>query len=169
MLPDAVTLTPVIESDFAVLHELGRRALWLQVNKKNAAASRFYRSAKSTGRPMKGRPITAEEFERMVAVVPSVVGDDQALPWRHYLRGLWASGLRLGESLDLWWDRTEKIFPVFPLDGPADARPTDGVDAARVDRHDSAVLRGHRRPADGRGGLGGLRAGHGGGVFGDVC
>ena len=102
MLPDAVTLTPVIESDFAVLRELGRRALWLQVNKKNAAASRFYRSAKSTGRPMKGRPITAEEFERMVAVVPSVVGDDQALPWRHYPRGLWASGLRLGESLDLF-------------------------------------------------------------------
>jgi Site-specific recombinase XerD len=36
---------------------------------------------------------------------------------RHYLRGLWASGLRLGESLDLWWDRPEKIFPVFPRDG----------------------------------------------------
>jgi len=53
----------------------------------------------------------------MVAVVPAVVGDDQALPWRHYLRGLWASGLRLGESLDLWWDRPEEIFPVFPRGG----------------------------------------------------
>jgi integrase len=66
---------------------------------------------------MKGRPITAEEFEPMVAAVPAVVGDDEAPHWQHYLRGLWASGLRLGESLDLWWDRPEKIFPVFPRGG----------------------------------------------------
>lgn len=72
---------------------------------------------KSKGRPMKGRAITAEEFERMVAAVPGVVGEEVAPHWRHYLRGLWASGLRLGESLDLWWDRPEKIFPVFPRDG----------------------------------------------------
>jgi integrase len=78
---------------------------------------KIQRARKSTGRPMKGRPITAEEFERMVAAVPAVVGDDQAPHWQHYLRGLWASGLRLGESLDLWWDRPEKIFPVFPRGG----------------------------------------------------
>jgi len=80
---------------------------------------KIQRARKSTGRPMKGRPITAEEFERMVAVVPAVVGDDQAPHWQHYLRGLWASGLRLTESLELYWDQEDKLHPVltgkFPM------------------------------------------------------
>lgn len=88
---------------------------------------------------MKGRAITAEEFERMVAAVPGVVGEKDAPHWRHYLRGLWASGLRLGESLDLWWDRPEKIFPVFPRDGrlPIDwgAYLTANRDIARLIHH----------------------------------
>jgi integrase len=53
---------------------------------------------------MKGRPITTEEFERMLSAVPKVVGDRAAPSWRHYLRGLWMSGLRLAESLLLEWD-----------------------------------------------------------------
>ena len=56
-------------------------------------------------------------FYHSNCAVPGVVGEEVAPRWRHYLRGLWASGLRLGESLDLWWDRPEKIFPVFPRDG----------------------------------------------------
>jgi integrase len=60
-----------------------------------------------------GRPITTEEYERMLAAAPAVVGDDEAPHWRHYLRELWASGLRLGESLNLSWDQPEKIVPVF--------------------------------------------------------
>lgn len=58
---------------------------------------------------MKGRPITAEEFDRLLAKVPAVVGDDVAESWQHYLEGLWLSGLRLGESLNLWWDGTEGV------------------------------------------------------------
>ncbi len=53
---------------------------------------------------MKGRPITMEEFERMLDKVPAVVGTMASESWRHYLRGLWLSGLRLGESLSLSWD-----------------------------------------------------------------
>jgi integrase len=55
---------------------------------------------------MKGRPITAEEFDRMVAAVPKVVGTDAATvaAWKFYLTGLWCSGLRLSESLALRWD-----------------------------------------------------------------
>ena len=77
------------------------------------AIPRLQRLKKSSGRPMKGRPITAEEFERMLAVVAKVVGEPSAASWAHYLRGLWSSGLRLTESLELWWDRPEKIYPVF--------------------------------------------------------
>lgn len=76
------------------------------------------RAKKSSGAtPMKGRPITGEEFERMLKVVPDVVGEQAAPAWRHYLRGLWLSGLRLQESLDLYWDREDKIQPILPKPG----------------------------------------------------
>lgn len=58
---------------------------------------------------MKGRPITAEEFERMLEKTESVVGRDASPSWQHYLRGLWWSGLRLSESLCLTWDRQDRL------------------------------------------------------------
>ena len=58
---------------------------------------------------MRGRPITAEEFDRMIAVVPKVRPDDSAA-WVHYLTGLWLSGLRLEESLALSWDQDEPFL-----------------------------------------------------------
>ena len=59
--------------------------------------------------PMKGRPITTEEFERFLGKVPVVVGEDKAESWQHLLRGLWWSGLRLGEALELYWDRPDRL------------------------------------------------------------
>lgn len=53
---------------------------------------------------MRGRPITGEEFDRMLEVVPKVVENAAAESWKFYLRGLWESGLRLTESLTLRWD-----------------------------------------------------------------
>jgi integrase len=72
---------------------------------------------------MKGRPISGEEFDRMLAVVGKALGEPKAdadpaelferakaiESWRHYLRGLWLSGLRLAESLELSWDRDDKL------------------------------------------------------------
>ncbi len=60
---------------------------------------------------MKGRPITREEFERMLAKTPQVVGKTAAESWNHLLEGLWCSGLRLGEALELYWDRDDKLSP----------------------------------------------------------
>lgn len=57
------------------------------------------------GRPTaKGRPLTLEEFERMLAVCEDVVGERAAPSWKFYLRGLLLSGMRLQESLALRWD-----------------------------------------------------------------
>ena len=53
---------------------------------------------------MRGRPITGEEFERMIVAVPKAVGELAADSFRFYLQGLWSSGLRLEESLTLRWD-----------------------------------------------------------------
>ena len=57
---------------------------------------------------MKGRPITLEEFERMLADVEKIRPED-ANAWRHYLQGLWLSGLRLAESLIFSWDQDSPI------------------------------------------------------------
>lgn len=60
-------------------------------------------------RVMKGRPLTRLEFLKMLRAVSGVVGDDRRHAWRFYLRGLWLSGLRLEESINLWWDRPERL------------------------------------------------------------
>ncbi len=88
----------------------------------------------------KGRPVTTEEYERMLGKVPAALlelrrrkreirgapkdgwkrGGPYDMPnmeldpaavesWWHFLRGLWLSGLRLEESLNLYWDRSDKL------------------------------------------------------------
>jgi integrase len=52
----------------------------------------------------KGRPLTTEEVERALLVVPKVVGDTLAGSWHFYIDGLYRTGLRLAESLLLSWD-----------------------------------------------------------------
>lgn len=95
---------------------------------------------------MKGRPITGEDFQRLLdsveaglavigkrvqrrpakrkqsatAVAKRIEQSDssiaQAAPsWRYLLEGLWLSGLRLGEALNLSWDEPDKLHVV--LDG----------------------------------------------------
>ena len=68
------------------------------------------RPKKAKGRKlMRGRPVTGEEFDRMIAAVPKVRPKDASV-WEHYLTGLWLSGLRLEESLILSWDDDAGIF-----------------------------------------------------------
>jgi integrase len=53
---------------------------------------------------MRGRPVTGEEFDRLLDKVAEVRPND-AERWRRYLTGLWLSGLRLEESLRFTWDQ----------------------------------------------------------------
>lgn len=114
---------------------------------------------------MKGRAITTEEFERMLAAVPKVVGKnlrghrteaiisiakaevagketegmrvsvraynrqllDVAESWRFLLRGLWWSGLRLGEVVRLHWTDDRELcvdfsgkYPMFRIKAEAE-------------------------------------------------
>jgi integrase len=57
-----------------------------------------------TGGGMKGRAIATEEFERILPKVSKMVGSWAADSWLFLLWGLWWSGLRLGEALNLSWD-----------------------------------------------------------------
>lgn len=60
-------------------------------------------------RKSKGRAPTEEEFKRYLEAVPTVVGTERAESWQHLINGLWWGGLRLGEALELWWDRDDKL------------------------------------------------------------
>jgi integrase len=86
---------------------------------------------------MKGRPITGEEFDRMLAKVEAGLLADRATDdkpkritakglaayrqrqreaaaigaesWRYLLKGLWLSGLRIGEAMELHWERQDRL------------------------------------------------------------
>jgi len=82
---------------------------------------------------MKGRPVTTEEYERMLMVVPKVRPGDAAA-WQRYLTGLWLSGLRLTESLELSWDYEAPFCidlagrrPVFRIHGEAQKSGRDEI------------------------------------------
>ena len=63
---------------------------------------------------MRGRPITGEEFDRMLHVVPKVVGTGPSESWRLVLCLLWESGFRISDIMKFSWDDERQIFPVWP-------------------------------------------------------
>lgn len=64
---------------------------------------------RGTGKLMRGRPISDAEFQGMLEATAVVVGETNAPSWRHYLEGMWLSGLRLSESLELYWDSSDAL------------------------------------------------------------
>lgn len=67
---------------------------------------------------MRGRPLTDDEFQRMLDAVREVVGDDLAEGWKYFLEGLWWSGLRVSEALNLYWDRRDRLSVDFSGEYP---------------------------------------------------
>lgn len=58
---------------------------------------------------MKGRAVRDDEFSAILKVVHEVVGETRAPEWIRSLNGLWWSGLRIGEAIDLSWDEPERM------------------------------------------------------------
>lgn len=75
------------------------------------AAPKLRKIKTSKRKAMKGRPITAEEFTKLLDATPKVVGEQAAESWRHILQGLWASALRLEELMHVSWDTPGTIRP----------------------------------------------------------
>lgn len=80
-------------------------------------------------RTMRGRPITTEEFERMLGRVGEVRKSGVKL-WKR----LWLSGLRLGEALQLSWDADAAItvhlggrYPMLRIWAEAQKSKRDGL------------------------------------------
>lgn len=103
---------------------------------------------------MKGRPLTVEEFERMLADqalgkvlfkhsgrgVKKVADTQRFASWRHLLRGLWLGGLRIGEAMNLSWDNPEKMMVDTSIPGSVFLRIAHGGQKANRDE----LLRSHR-------------------------
>ncbi len=89
----------------------------------------------------KHRPVTSEEFDRILAAVPKVRPHD-APAWERLIRGLWLSGLRLSEAVMLdWYDgsfvlSTSEKHPAFHIEAT-------GQKSRR--RHHDGLLRAPRR------------------------
>lgn len=86
---------------------------WAALQEWLPAVPRIRKVKASKLRHMKGRPITGEEFDRMIAAVEKTVGSEVAPSWEFLLRGLWASALRLEEIMSLSWDLPGTIQPVW--------------------------------------------------------
>lgn len=54
---------------------------------------------------LRGGSLTEKEFAQMLLAVPKVVGEVHAPAWRRFLRGMWMSGLRIGEAMRLDFDK----------------------------------------------------------------
>ena len=67
----------------------------------------------SKTRGMRGRPITEDEFRKLLESVEEVVGTKAKKDWQTLLKGLWTSGLRLSEILSLGWDDSCQIYPIW--------------------------------------------------------
>jgi integrase len=87
-----------------ILSHLRPSLSWAMTMGLLAKVPEIHRPKAAKGRKlMRGRPITGEEFDRLLEAVPKVRPHDASV-WTHYLTGLWLSGLRLEESTILSWD-----------------------------------------------------------------
>ena len=70
----------------------------------------------SKKKSMKGRPISGDEFRRMLDSTPDVVGAEAATSWQFILSGLWNSALRMDELMHLSLDMPGTIRPIWEAD-----------------------------------------------------
>jgi integrase len=78
---------------------------------------------------MKGRPITEEEFQKMLDAAEFVVGEDSAASWIFAMKVLWESGFRAGDLMDFSWDNPRHIHPIWPTQ--AERLPTIAIPSSQ--------------------------------------
>lgn len=86
---------------------------WAHLQGWLAAAPKIRKLKTPRLKAMKGRPITEQEFEAMLNATATVVGETVAESWKHVLKGLWTSALRLDELMHVSWDKSGTIRPVW--------------------------------------------------------
>jgi len=117
------TLPPIREATIACyLRNLKAALRWANRMDLLAVVPKF---DMPDGGESKGRSISTEEFERLLAEIFQVRPRDAAA-WERLIVGLWLSGLRLGEAVALSWDDDAPLavdlsgkFPALQIAGRA--------------------------------------------------
>jgi len=86
---------------------------------------------------MKGRPISGEEFDRMIAATPAVVGKAASASWTFTLKVLWESAFRIQDVMRFSWDDAEQIHPVWPR--LRSQHPTIAVPSSQKNRKNEEI------------------------------
>lgn len=81
---------------------------------------------------MKGRPVTIDEFERMIDATEQVVGRRSRDSWQRVLYVLWESAFRIGDVMNFSWDDTKRIHPIWPTQ--KDRLPTLAIPSSQKNR-----------------------------------
>lgn len=76
---------------------------WAARNGMIETCPRFPVVSRGRSKLSRGRPLTLPEFVRMLRACRAVKRAGDPASWQHFLIGLWLSGLRLEESLELRW------------------------------------------------------------------
>ncbi len=87
--------------------------------------------------PMKGRPITEDEFKAMLKATPSVVGNAANESWQFTLQILWATAFRVGDVMSFSWDDKSEIRPLWP--GDRREHPTIAIPSKQKNRKTQEV------------------------------
>jgi integrase len=122
------TVKGYMTSILAAMHWAYRQG-WL------AARPAFQKIKVGKLKAMKGRPISDAEFQRMLTSTEDVVGEEAAESWKHVLRGLWTSALRIDELMHVSWDIPNTIQPIWKAEAlpvlhiPAEMQKNDTEEA----------------------------------------
>lgn len=88
---------------------------------------------KSKAGKMKGRAIKLEECERMLSDTSKVVGLEATPSWQRLLKGLWLSGLRISEAVNLSWEESDKVSICLDNKAPAFRFRAGGQKSGKVE------------------------------------
>ena len=89
---------PIATEEFErMLAKVSQALVELKLRKRKA----YQKTRQNAGKKI----VAAAEVDvALIEISPAAVES-----WRHYLRGLWLSGLRLEESMNLYWDRSDRL------------------------------------------------------------
>jgi integrase len=71
------------------------------------------RNVRGLATKSKGRAISPEELEAMIAAIPRVMTGQRSAELERFMRGLYATGLRLSEAMKARWESGSDVFPLF--------------------------------------------------------
>lgn len=71
------------------------------------------RNVRGLAAKSKGRALRPEELEAMIAKIPEVAAGKRASEIERFMRGLYATGLRLSEAMKARWESSSEVFPLF--------------------------------------------------------